>query len=79
MAGIDRRTLMNRLKERGIGTQVHYIPVHLHPFFRKRYGEMQLPGAMSYYHRTLSLPLFPTMERGDVERVADALRESIAT
>lgn len=79
MLGIDRRTLMHRLKERGIGTQVHYIPVHLHPFYRKRYGEMQLPGALSYYNRTLSLPLFPAMEKGDVERVVDSLRESIAT
>lgn len=79
MIGIDRSTLMHRLKERGIGTQVHYIPVHLHPFYRRRYGEMKLPGAMSYYSRTLSLPLFPAMEKGDVDRVVDALRESIAT
>jgi UDP-4-amino-4,6-dideoxy-N-acetyl-beta-L-altrosamine transaminase len=75
--GIDRRTLMHRLKERGVGTQVHYIPVHLHPFFRKRYGAIELPGAMAYYNRTLSLPLFPAMNEADVERVAGALRESI--
>jgi UDP-4-amino-4,6-dideoxy-N-acetyl-beta-L-altrosamine transaminase len=75
--GIDRRTLMHRLKERGVGTQVHYIPVHLHPFFRKRYGTIELPGAMAYYRRTLSLPLFPAMSEADVERVVDALRESI--
>jgi UDP-4-amino-4,6-dideoxy-N-acetyl-beta-L-altrosamine transaminase len=79
MIDIDRRQLMHRLKERGIGTQVHYVPVHLHPFFRRRYGEMRMPGAMSYYNRTLSLPLFPAMEIGDVERVVNALRESIGT
>ncbi len=75
--GIERRTLMRRLEERGVGSQVHYIPVHLHPVFRKRYGAIELPGAMAYYRRTLSLPLFPTMTDGDVERVVDVLRESI--
>jgi UDP-4-amino-4,6-dideoxy-N-acetyl-beta-L-altrosamine transaminase len=75
--GIDRFTLMRRLKERGVGTQVHYLPVNLHPFFRKRYGEIDLPGAMAYYRRTLSLPLFPGMSEGDVEWVVDALEKSI--
>jgi dTDP-4-amino-4,6-dideoxygalactose transaminase len=75
---IDRRTLMERLRKRGIGTQVHYLPVHLHPFYRDRYGGIDLPGAWSYYQRTLSLPLFSAMTSADVDRVVDELAASIA-
>jgi dTDP-4-amino-4,6-dideoxygalactose transaminase len=74
---LDRRDLMVRLRERGIGTQVHYIPVHVQPFYRERYGLIDLPGAMEYYRRTLSLPLFPAMTGKDVDRVVDALAEII--
>ncbi len=75
---IDRKTLMECLRQRGVGTQVHYLPVNLHPFYRDRYGEIELPGALSYYQRTLSLPLSPTMTSDDVDRVVDELAASIA-
>ena len=75
---VDRRTLMERLRKHGIGTQVHYLPVNLHPFYRNRYGQIDLPGALSYYQRTLSLPLFPTMTSADVDRVVDELAACIA-
>jgi dTDP-4-amino-4,6-dideoxygalactose transaminase len=74
---LDRRGLMARLRERGIGTQVHYIPVHMQPFYRERYGHVDLPGAMEYYGRTLSLPLFPAMTERDVDRVVDVLADVI--
>jgi UDP-4-amino-4,6-dideoxy-N-acetyl-beta-L-altrosamine transaminase len=76
--GINRRSLMRRLRERGIITQVHYVPVHLQPFYRERYGTIDLPGAASYFARTLTLPLFPGMVEADVDRVIDALASSIA-
>ncbi|MBT3359243.1 MAG: UDP-4-amino-4,6-dideoxy-N-acetyl-beta-L-altrosamine transaminase [Rhodospirillales bacterium] len=72
-AGMERAELMAKLRERGIGTQVHYIPVHLQPYYRERYGDVELPGAMAYYNRCLSLPLFPAMGEDDVSRVVDAL------
>lgn len=72
-AGMARGRLMGALREAGIGTQVHYIPIHLQPYYRQRYGEQSLPGAMAYYQRCLSLPLFPAMAMGDVDRVAEAL------
>ena len=75
---VDRKTLVVRLRERGIGTQVHYLPVNLHPFYRTRYGDINLPGALSYYQRTLSLPLYPTMTSADVDRVVDELVSCIA-
>ncbi len=66
---------MAGLKARGIGSQVHYIPVHSQPYYQARYGELALPGAEAWYARCLSLPLYPTMADGDVDRVAEALAE----
>jgi dTDP-4-amino-4,6-dideoxygalactose transaminase len=72
--GRSRSQVMNALRGLGIGTQVHYIPVHSQPYYRKRYGALSLPGAERFYARTLSLPLFPAMQDGDVDRVVDALQ-----
>ena len=72
-AGITRRRVMEALSTEGIGSQVHYIPVHRQPYYRQRHGEQVLPGAMAYFERCLSLPLFPSMADGDVDRVVDAL------
>ncbi len=76
-AGISRGKLMERLRADGIGTQVHYLPLHLQPYYRRRYGDLDLPGARAYYERALSLPLFPAMADADVERVAAALTRAI--
>ena len=71
--GISRAELVSNLNEQGIGTQVHYIPVHWQPYYRSRYGELNLPGARKYYDRCLSLPLSTRMTPKDVERVANAV------
>ena len=71
--GTTRAKLMKALLEQGIGAQVHYIPLHMQPYYRQRYGAIALPGAESYYARCLSIPCFPAMDDGDVERVAAAL------
>ena len=72
-AGTSRRRVMEALRAGGIGSQVHYIPLHRQPYYRQRYGEQSLPGVMAYFERCLSLPLFPTMADGDVDRVVDSL------
>ncbi len=74
----DRNTVMEKLKARGIGTQVHYIPVHLQPFYRARNPGLELPGAREFYERTLTLPLYPAMTSPDVHRVVDALAEALS-
>jgi UDP-4-amino-4,6-dideoxy-N-acetyl-beta-L-altrosamine transaminase len=74
-AGISRRAVVDGLRKRGVGTQVHYIPVHRQPYYRDRYGALDLPGAEAWYARCLSLPLFPGMADEDVGRVVEALRE----
>ncbi len=71
--GKPRKYVMDWLRGQGIGTQVHYIPVHYQPYYRQRYGAIDLPGADSYYSHCLSLPIFPSMSDADVERVAEAL------
>jgi dTDP-4-amino-4,6-dideoxygalactose transaminase len=74
-AGMTRARVMRALVERGVGTQVHYIPLYRQPFFRARYGELRLPGAEAYYARTLSLPLFPAMAEAHVDQVVLALAD----
>jgi dTDP-4-amino-4,6-dideoxygalactose transaminase len=75
--GMERATVMARLKEAGIGSQVHYLPLHMQPYYRDRYGEMSLPGAEAFYEQALSLPLFPDMTEEDVDYVAETLGEII--
>ncbi len=73
--GKTRGQVMRGLEKRGIGAQVHYIPLHMQPYYRNRYGDLRLPGAESYYRRTLSLPLYASMADRDVDRVVEALSE----
>ena len=71
--GTTRRAVVEALKAQGVGSQVHYIPVHRQPYYQTRYGALDLPGADAWYARCLTLPLYPTMADGDVDRVVGAL------
>ncbi|MCB9957448.1 MAG: UDP-4-amino-4,6-dideoxy-N-acetyl-beta-L-altrosamine transaminase [Rhodospirillaceae bacterium] len=73
--GHSRADVMRGLRERGIGTQVHYFPVHRQPYYRRRYGALDLPGADAYYRCQLSLPLHMRMAEEDVDRVVAALAD----
>jgi dTDP-4-amino-4,6-dideoxygalactose transaminase len=75
---VTRRQVVDGLRERGVGSQVHYIPVHRQPYYRARYGELHLPGAEAWYDRCLSLPLYPGMAESDVGKVAGALRDVLS-
>jgi dTDP-4-amino-4,6-dideoxygalactose transaminase len=77
-AGMGRAAVMRRLQQNGVGSQVHYVPVHLQPYYRNRYGAQRLPGAETYYGRALSLPLFPAMADGDVDRVVTSLEAALS-
>ncbi|MHB1218290.1 MAG: UDP-4-amino-4,6-dideoxy-N-acetyl-beta-L-altrosamine transaminase [Alphaproteobacteria bacterium] len=76
-SGTERATVMRRLKADGIGSQVLYIPVYRHPYYRARYGEIRLPGAERYYASALAIPLFPTMPDHMPARVAAALGRAL--
>jgi UDP-4-amino-4,6-dideoxy-N-acetyl-beta-L-altrosamine transaminase len=74
-AGKSRAKVMDALRTRGIGSQVHYIPVHRQPYYAARHDGRELPGADRYYERCLSLPLFASMTESDVVKVVATLRE----
>ena len=77
---IDRAAVMDGLAERGIGASVHFIPLHLHPYYRRQGWKAEdFPVATREYERVISLPLWPGMTPADVERVADALAEIVAS
>ncbi len=79
--GTDRRRrVFEAMAARQIRCQVHYIPVHLQPWYRRHHGTRagDFPRAEAYYAGCLSLPLFPAMADDDVDRVADALRTTLA-
>jgi dTDP-4-amino-4,6-dideoxygalactose transaminase len=73
---LTRDSLIEMLKEKGIGTSVHFIPVHLHSYFRKSLGvtEEDFPVASMAAETMLSLPLFTLMSDDDVAYIADTLR-----
>ncbi|MBO6847127.1 MAG: UDP-4-amino-4,6-dideoxy-N-acetyl-beta-L-altrosamine transaminase [Maricaulis sp.] len=73
--GVTRAELMNALRQRGVGTQVHYIPLYKQPFYRQRYGQTALDGAERYYAHTLSLPLYAGLDADAPDRVVNALSE----
>lgn len=76
---VTRDSFIERMFSQGIGCSVHYIPLHLHPYWRDRYGlapEM-FPASQRIYERTLSLPLYTRMTDADVQRVVSAVKEAL--
>lgn len=73
--GLDRARVMQALRSKGIQSQVHYIPVHLQPYFRSRFGTApgDCPRAETYYERCLSLPLHPALSDEAVDLVIDEI------
>lgn len=73
---IGRDRFIELMCEAGIGTSVHFIPLHLQPYWRDRYGfePEHFPVAFDVYRRAVSLPIYPKMTDGEVERVVDAVR-----
>ncbi|MEO8395532.1 MAG: DegT/DnrJ/EryC1/StrS family aminotransferase [Chloroflexota bacterium] len=74
---IDRGQFIDELKRRNIGTSVHFIPVHLHPYYRDKYGYQpeDFPVAYGEYQRMLSLPLHSSLSEADLESVTEAVRD----
>jgi perosamine synthetase len=72
---IGRDEFIEKLKQENIGTSVHFIPLHLHPYYRETYGytPASLPVATAAYRRILSLPIYSRMTDADVDRVIDAV------
>jgi perosamine synthetase len=77
---LERQEVFQALRQMGIGANVHYIPVHLHPYYRERFGTGPglCPLAEQAYNRILSLPIFPGMSDQQVEDVIDSLKTVIS-
>ena len=74
-----RREVFERMRAAGIGVNVHYIPVHLQPYYRDLgFREGDFPNAERYYRRAITLPLHPGLTHAEQDRVVAALREAIA-
>ena len=78
---IDRDRFIDELTARSIGTSVHFIPIHLHPFYRDKYGYLpdSFPVAHASYRRMLSLPIHPQLTDDDVADVIEAVLDVVRT
>jgi dTDP-4-amino-4,6-dideoxygalactose transaminase len=72
---LERKQAYEALLQEGIHTQVHYIPVYWHPYYREKYGYEtgKCPNAEAYYSRCLSLPLYESLSDGEVRYVIETL------
>lgn len=74
----SRPTVIQKLRELGIGTQVHYIPVVLQPYYQQQCDLRHFPGAMAHYEQCLTLPLFSGLTEDDIRRVRHAFVQALA-
>lgn len=79
-AGISREDFIQQMAERGIGCSVHFIPLHLHPYWQKAYDlhPNDFPMAWLAYERAVSLPLYTKMTDADQTRVIEAIKDILA-
>jgi dTDP-4-amino-4,6-dideoxygalactose transaminase len=72
---IDRKNFIEEMKARGIGTSVHFIPLHMHPYYFKTYGyePEDFPVAFETYNRIVTLPIYPELTDDEVSYVIDTL------
>ncbi len=78
--GLERRAaVIDQLRDAGVGTSVHFIPLHLHPYYRRTYGYEadDLPVATREYEREISLPIYPDLTDAEIDRVVEALQEAL--
>jgi len=76
---LDRNQFIEELKSQGIGTSVHFIPLHLHPYFAKKYGYRRgdFPIAESVYDRIISLPLYPKLQEQHLYAIIESIRKIV--
>jgi len=76
---VNRRQVFDALRAENIGVHVHYIPLHLQPYYKKKFGYKKgdFPVAEDYYDRTLTLPIFPKMNDKDIDDVIKAVKKVI--
>jgi len=80
MLKVGRKEVFEALRAENMGVNVHYVPVHLHPFYRREFGyrKGRYPRAETYYERAITLPIFAGMSNDDAEDVIRAVRKVIS-
>jgi dTDP-4-amino-4,6-dideoxygalactose transaminase len=78
---LDRANIIAKLTENGIGTSVHWMPLHMHPYYRATYGynATDFPVSAESYHKEISLPIFPGMTHEEIGYVASCLRAILSS
>lgn len=73
---VDRNTFIEKMAEHGVGTSVHYIPLHQQPYWQERYhlSNEQFPRSSAAYERIVTLPNYPSMTDAEIERVVDVIK-----
>jgi dTDP-4-amino-4,6-dideoxygalactose transaminase len=74
---MSRAQFIDALKDRNIGASVHFIPIHLHPYYQNRFHwqEGQYPVAERFFQQEVSLPLYPSMSEQDIDDVIQTVRD----
>ena len=71
---LSRLDVFNSLRKKGIGVNIHYIPIFMHPYYQNlKFSANEFPNSIKYYNEALSLPIFPSMTEDDQQQVIDAL------
>jgi perosamine synthetase len=75
---LDRGSFIEQLREAGVGTSVHFIPLHRHPYYQRTYGARpdDFPNAEDAYSRCISLPIYPGLAEHDANRVVHIVAET---
>jgi len=76
----QRNKIIQYLKDWNIGASVHFIPTHLHPYYRNRFGNLshELPVTESVYHRIISLPIYPELDKESIKYISEVLKNALA-
>ena len=77
ICGIGRNDFINKLTESGIGTSVHYTPLHMHPYYVENFGfkPSDFPAAYKLSQQVISLPIYPGLTGAEIDRVCDTVRK----
>lgn len=76
---ITRKELFEKLHKKNIALQVHYIPIHLQPYYKKNFGfrENNFPVAETFYKKEVSLPIYPKLDSDDINYIAQKIKELV--
>ena len=72
---ISRNELIDKINDKGIGTSVHYVPLHIMPYYKKKYGHSgdDFPDSSNYYKTCISLPIYPQLKKAEISYIKNII------